>query len=111
MSWAHFAARDYQQAQKWAYKSIQRRPNAMAYQMAAASSAHLGHLDQAESSLRALLRLQPGLSIVGLEQFFEPADPDFLERLIDGLRKAGLGRIRPGPNPRPSKPRRQGMFR
>ncbi len=90
MSWAHFAARDYEQALEWAHKSIQRRPNPMGYQVAAASSAHLGQLDQAQSSLRELLRLQPDLSIVGLEQFFMPADPDFRERLIDGLRKAGL---------------------
>ena len=61
----------------------------MAYQVAAASLGQLGQLDRAGTSLRELLRLQPDLSVAGLELFFGPANRDFVDRLLDGLRKAG----------------------
>ena len=89
MAWAYFAARDYEQALEWAEKSIQWGPDPLAYQVAAASSAHLGRLDQAEVSLQELLRLQPDFSLEVLKLFFLPAEPDFVARMIDGLRKAG----------------------
>jgi tetratricopeptide (TPR) repeat protein len=89
MSWAHFAAEQYEAALEWAEKSIQQRPNPHAYQVAAASLAHLGRIDRAQASLQELLRLQPDLSREGLEHFFAAAESDFLERLIAGLRQAG----------------------
>jgi tetratricopeptide (TPR) repeat protein len=89
MSWAHFAARDYGEALEWAERSIQQRPNPAAYQVVVASLAHLGRLDVAKASLDELLRLQPDLSIEGLEQFFASADPDFPRRLVSGLQQAG----------------------
>ena len=89
MAWAYFAIQDYEQALEWAEKSIQRGPNPMAYQVAVASSGQLGQLDRAEISLRELLRLQPDLSVAGLELFFAPANRDFVDRLLEGMHKAG----------------------
>ena len=45
--------------------------------------------DKAQTSLRELLRLQPDLSVAWLKTFFGIANPGFLDRLLEGLRKAG----------------------
>jgi adenylate cyclase len=89
MAWAFFAAEDYEHALEWADRAIQRGPNWRAYQVAAASLAYLGHPERARTALRELLRLQPNLTVEGIELFFAPADADFRDRLIGGLRKAG----------------------
>jgi tetratricopeptide (TPR) repeat protein len=89
MAWAYFAIQDYEHALEWAEEGIERRPNRRAYQVAVASLGQLGQLDRAEASLRELLRLEPDLSVAGLEWFFGPANRDFVDRLLDGLRKAG----------------------
>ena len=47
-------------------------------------------MERAEAALEELERLQPSLSLVGLEASYAVADPDFAGRLIEGLRKAGL---------------------
>jgi tetratricopeptide (TPR) repeat protein len=90
MAWAYFSAEEYSQAIEWAEKSIQRGPNFMAYQVVAASFGQLGQLEEAQASLQELLRLQPDVSVEGLEAFFAPANPDFRARMIAGLRSAGL---------------------
>jgi Tfp pilus assembly protein PilF len=89
MAWAFFAADDYEHALEWADRAIQRGPNWLAYQVAAASLAYLGEPERARTALRELLRLQPNLSTEGIELFFAPADPEFRDRLIAGLREAG----------------------
>ncbi len=89
MAWAYFAIQDYEHALEWAEEGIERRPNRRAYQVAVASLGQLGQLDRAETSLRELLRLQPDLSVAGLELMFAPANRDFVDRLLEGLRKAG----------------------
>ena len=89
VSWAHFAARDYEAALAWAERSIRQRPNPPAYQIAVASLAYLNRRDEAQRTLEELLRLQPDLSREGLQQFFASADPDFPRRLIRGLKEAG----------------------
>ena len=94
MSWAHFSAERYAEALEWAEKSIQQRPNAGAYQVAAASYTHLGKPRDARAAVADMLRLQPDLSFDGLRQFFAAASPDFVERMFDGLRKAGFIRER-----------------
>jgi Tfp pilus assembly protein PilF len=89
MSWAHFAAADYEQAVEWAEKSIQRAPHVpFAYLVAAASAAHLGDLDRAQRTLQEVSRLRP-ITLQRIEAGYRVATPDFRERLIDGLRKAG----------------------
>ena len=80
---------------EWAEKSIRQRPNPLAYQVAAASAAHLDRLEEGRAAVREVLRLQPDFSLSGLTQFFAPADPDFVERMIGGLRKVGFLREKP----------------
>ena len=89
MAWAYFAGKDYEQAAAWAEQSIAREPSFFAYQVATASAGQLGQVDAAHTSLRELLRLQPDFSIAWFEGFFGWADPDFRNRLLEGLRKAG----------------------
>jgi hypothetical protein len=52
-------------------------------------ASQLAQVDKAQTALRELLRLQPDLSVTQLKTFFGIAKPDFLDRLIEGLRKAG----------------------
>jgi adenylate cyclase len=89
MAWAYFGRKDYAQAADWAEKSIAREPSFLAYQVATASAGQLGQVDAAQTSLRELLRLQPDLSVAWLEGFFGWAHPDFRDRLLEGLCKAG----------------------
>ncbi len=103
MSRAHFAAERYEDALLWAMKSIQQRPNSDAYQVAAASAAHLDRLYEARAAVDDLLRLQPDFSLDGLRQSFAAANPDFVYHMIDGLRKAGVTRERRWPPGGPSK--------
>ena len=91
MSAAHLGADRYQEAANSAQRSLQLRPDDHnTHALLAISYAHLGRLDGARAEFREVLRLQPDYSRLGVEQVFAGADPGFLERLIGGLRKAGL---------------------
>ena len=56
---------------------------------------HLGRLEQGRAAVKDVLRLQPKFSLSAIRQFFAPADPAFVERFIDGLRKVGFLREKP----------------
>jgi TolB-like protein/class 3 adenylate cyclase len=86
MSVAHFAASRYEAAIDWALQSRQRRPNAFASGFLAASYALLGRIEEARSALgtRGLFTVE------SVRRILPAADPDVLDRLIDGLRKAGM---------------------
>jgi tetratricopeptide (TPR) repeat protein len=91
MSWAHFHAGRYETAIEWAGRSIQiNLEDALAYRTLAASFAQLGRFDEARAALEEALRLEPDLSIAKVRSQNPTTDPDFLERWLDGLRKAGL---------------------
>jgi adenylate cyclase len=88
---AHFAAGRYQDAIRWARRSLQRKPDyAFPLDILAASLVHLGRVEEARSVVEELLRGTPDHSIATLGLVFGTADADLLERLINGLRKAGL---------------------
>ena len=88
---AHFAAERYGDAVDAARRSLQQRPNfAVNHRLLAASYAHLGRLDEARTALEASLRLQPESSLSAHRATLPSANPAFVERFIDGLRKAGL---------------------
>jgi adenylate cyclase len=91
MAQAHFGALRYEEAIAWLTRSKEAKPDyAVNYVFLAASLAHLGRTAEAEAAFHEALRLQPGFSLDGLRLVFSSAVPDYLERLIDGLRKAGL---------------------
>ncbi len=86
---AHFATERYEEALRWAEASLARRPNANASQVAAASLALLGRLDEARDALVELLRLRPELSPAAIAHYYAVADPDLAIRLVEGLELAG----------------------
>ena len=56
----------------------------------AASYGQLGERDAASKALQALLQLRPDFAVTAREDIGKWWDPDLVERLIDGWRKAGL---------------------
>jgi TolB-like protein/Tfp pilus assembly protein PilF len=58
--------------------------------MAAAAYGQLGERDAATKALRELLVLWPSFGVSVREEMGKWCDPDLVEHLIDGLRKAGL---------------------
>jgi adenylate cyclase len=88
---AHFAAGRYDDAVDWAWRSLRRRTDWIdPHHVLAASYAHLGQLEEARTAWEDALRLQPGFSLDTYELMLASADPDFAERYLAGLRKAGL---------------------
>jgi adenylate cyclase len=55
----------------------------------ASDYAHLGQLDEARAALQEALRLQPGLSVELVRKAYSFADPQVIDRYLDGLSKAG----------------------
>jgi adenylate cyclase len=91
MAMARFAAGKYEDAVEWAQKSVQGRADfPIGYRCLAASYACLGREDEARTALKEALRLQPEFSIGHVRLTLSSADPAFLDRFIDGLRKAGM---------------------
>jgi adenylate cyclase len=86
---AYFAKRDYQKAKEWAQRTIARRSNWwLAYAVLTASHTRLGDMNSAKAALSRLLNVLPGRSITTLP--FLSMHDDQLERLLEGLRLAGL---------------------
>jgi TolB-like protein len=56
----------------------------------AAIHGQLGNLEKAQQALRDLLTLRPEFASEAREEFGKRYQPDFANRLIEGLRKAGL---------------------
>ena len=56
----------------------------------AAAYGQLGEMDAAGKALRKMLRLKPDYAETGRERLEKWFDPEFVEHLMDGLRKAGL---------------------
>ena len=73
----------------WAERSLARQPSANAYQIVAASLAHLGRIEEARDALAELTRLRPGISPAAIRHYYAVADPGHADRLIEGLRLAG----------------------
>ena len=88
---ACFAAKQYEQAIDWVEQSLQRRRDWIAgWRTLASSLAHLDRMQEAREAMDELQRLQPGFTMATVRLTLAAAEPDFLERYIDGLRKAGL---------------------
>jgi adenylate cyclase len=93
MSWAHFAAGRYPEAIEAAERGRSLLPRSpMPYRTLAASYGQLGRLDEARAALEEERRREPDLSLAKVRRENETlgTDPEFLERWLDGLRKAGL---------------------
>jgi TolB-like protein/class 3 adenylate cyclase len=91
MALAHCVAGRDDEAYAWAEKALQRNPLASpAVRVAAASAALLGRRADATKYLSLLRQLDPGLRLSTLGERMVLRQPEHFERLVDGLRKAGL---------------------
>ena len=92
LGFAHYMAKDYEQASLLLRESVSRSPNNRpAHGWLAATYAQMGRLDQARIHAGEVLRIQPGWTIAGsakhLGAFKFSKDA---EHFFEGFRKAGL---------------------
>jgi TolB-like protein/Flp pilus assembly protein TadD len=91
--WAHLSAERFALAAESAQMAIDWNPAFVdAHAILAAARAHEGRIEEARAALREVMRQMPGLTAGDqrlIRPFRKPADQ---ERLVDGLRKAGLTR-------------------
>jgi tetratricopeptide (TPR) repeat protein len=91
MALAQFGAERYEEAVEWARRSLQRKPDSpLASRILAASYAQLGRIDEARSAAEEVSRLTPEFSLSVASLIFASADASLRERLVEGLRKAGI---------------------
>jgi TolB-like protein/class 3 adenylate cyclase len=88
---AHFIAGRDDEAFAWAEKSTQRNPFfPPATWAAAASAANLGRSEDAAKYVARLRQIEPGATIATIKERLLMRRPQDRERLVEGLRKAGL---------------------
>jgi TolB-like protein len=90
MKYVHFLAGDYADSLIWARRLIERYPEyAPGYTWLAATAALQGDMEAAADALLTLLRLRPHFSLAWMRENV-PFSDHVLERLLAGLRTAGL---------------------
>ena len=90
MALAHFAAGHYPDAVAWARETIERHPEHQpAHFWLIAAAAMEGDTEASAEALATLLRLRPDLSLTSVSENM-PFAGDTLDRLIEGLRRAGM---------------------
>src|SRR5262249_2768494 len=88
---AHFFAGQYAEAQPWAEKAIQERPDHIpATLLAAASGALVGDHVAMENAMTRLRQLVPELRISNLKDLLPIRRSDQFDRWAEAMRKAGL---------------------
>jgi tetratricopeptide (TPR) repeat protein len=93
LAFAHFIARRYEQALRWADRCLHEQPrHASALRIRVAACSYLGKMDEAHRSLERLLEYQPELTIASCNAFYKKVSalPKIVILYIQGLRKAGL---------------------
>jgi tetratricopeptide (TPR) repeat protein len=91
MGFAHFIAGRNDEAADWAALALRVKPNwPPALRVAIASNAMRGHFDEAERSLRLLLKVDPKLTIARICEFYPLRREVDRQRLILAMRKAGM---------------------
>lgn len=90
-AWAHFLAGRYAEAQSWARSALAEQPDYInALYVLTASSAHAGHMAEAREAAARLRTLDPRQSIAHSKQWYPFRRDADLQRVVDGLRLAGL---------------------
>jgi adenylate cyclase len=90
MAFAEFAAGHYRECMAWARKTIERHPGHLPpYHALIAAAALQGDTLAATESMTDLLRLRPDFSLAWADKNL-PLTGDIRERLLDGLRRAGV---------------------
>lgn len=87
---AHYLAERYDEAVAWAQKATQLRPAAPnGHRILCASLGQLGRIDDAETALHTLKKVQPEISLAWANQAV-PYTAGPMEKFLEGMRKAGL---------------------
>ncbi|NIM98214.1 MAG: tetratricopeptide repeat protein [candidate division Zixibacteria bacterium] len=88
---AAFAVERYDEAREWGVKTVRENPQFPGgYRLLAASYGQLDRKKEAQTALKEVLRLLPGMTIEDVRKQVPFKKPNDLERYLDGLRKAGL---------------------
>jgi adenylate cyclase len=91
MAAAHLLAGRFEQSASWAERARREGPNWLAtLRLVAASNALAGHFDRAQMAAARLLELDPEFRISSLKDVVAHPHPQYVARLEEGLRKAGL---------------------
>jgi adenylate cyclase len=93
LAFAHFVAREYEEAVEWADRCLREQPRfSSVLRVKIASHSHLGQIEEAREWLPRLLELQPGLTIARCRSFYAAMSmpAEILGMHIEGMRKAGL---------------------
>lgn len=78
-------------ALEWSDKALVDHPNQLpTLRFAAAVKASLGQIDQARQVARRIFEINPGERIENISMVRFQQNPEYKQRLIDGLRLAGL---------------------
>ena len=89
---AHFAAGRYERAALWAQSGVGAFPASFwGERIVVAAAVHAGARAEARRTARKLLRKDPDLTVSVARQAW-PFQPEFMERLADGLTTAGMPR-------------------
>lgn len=90
LSVAHYLAGNYSEAVGFGRKAVQLRPSfSGCHRIYIASLAQAGQIEEARAALDRLKELQPEISIAWIQKN-SPYMPSPLNKLLDGMRKAGL---------------------
>ncbi len=91
---AYLFQRRAEEAVGWARQSL-RQPNIQTsrWVLFAASLAHAGHGDDAHQAIESLRRMNPTYGISTARDIWRISDPETLDYLLEGLRKAGLSEL------------------
>jgi tetratricopeptide (TPR) repeat protein len=90
-AFAHFLLGSYDEAASWAAMALQDNPDFQGgLRVAAASNAMAGRPEQAHKAMARLRQLNPALRVSTLKNVVGPWRVDYLARLEEGLRQAGL---------------------
>jgi TolB-like protein/class 3 adenylate cyclase len=91
IAFANFLAGRYDEAISWAEKALRERPNNLAaIRELAAASALAGRLPEAQRAMAQLRQIDPTKRVSTVKDWVPLRRPDDLNRLQEGLRKAGL---------------------
>jgi TolB-like protein/class 3 adenylate cyclase len=91
IAFANFLAGRYDEAISWAEKALRERPNYLAaIRELAAANALAGRLPEAQRAMAQLRQIDPTKRVATVKDWVPLRRPDDLNRLQEGLRKAGL---------------------
>ena len=91
LSFAYLSLKQYEKAVEWGRKAV-RSPviNWGAHAFLTSALAHRGQNEEAQQALKGLKQRQPGVTATFVREHLSVLNTEYMDHLIDGLRKAGL---------------------